>query len=227
MHDARPTAPRIAGALILTSALASLGFMLMHPAVQAHDPAGFLDEMAREARIAAIVHAALIALMFVALVGFLGLADALADRPTEARAGAVAFSLGAVAHTAAATINGFVVQRLAARYAGGGDEAFETLRPLLALCREANTAAAQLGVVAMSCAILFWSLALVRRPGAARAVGAFGLLAGGALVAITIGALLPMDVHGFTIRILLQSAWWIVVGALLIARERLHGCRIR
>ena len=118
--------------------------------------------------------------------------------------------------TAAATINGFVVSGLTAVYARHGTEAFSSLMPLLALCREGNGAAARLGVFAMSAAIAIWSLALIRRTGATRAVGVLGLLCGIALpTAMALGRL-PMDVHGFTIRIIVQSVWYLTVAVQLI-----------
>lgn len=219
-HDATRRA-RIAGVCIVAAAAIALAFMLAHPSVGAHDPAGFVEEMARQARAAAIVHGVLIATMYLALLGFLGLTDALGANRHAARAGFIAFALGALAHTAAATINGFVVPALTARYAEDGEAGFQSLHPLLALCREMNFASAVLGVVAMSAAMLFWSLALVRRPGAARLVGATGLVIGAGLLVVTLTNALPMDVHGFTLRILAQSAWWFGAGALLIARPRL------
>ncbi len=207
---------RLAGILLAAGALIMLAFMAMHPAIHSHHPDEFFEEMKRKSLLSAVVNGSLIADMVLVLIGLLGLVDGLRWRSVLARAGLISYSLGMIGHTAAATINGFVISGLTALYARHGTEALASLTPLLALCREGNGAAARLGVFAMSAAIAIWSLALLRRPGATRAVGVLGLLCGIALpIAMALGHL-PMDVHGFTLRIIVQSVWYLAVAVQLI-----------
>ncbi len=211
-----PPSGRTAGIVLAVGAAVMLAFMAIHPAIHSRDPAGFFEEMERKSLRSAVVHGALIADMGIVLLGLMGLVDALCWRNLLVRAGLIAHVLGMFAHTAAATINGFVVSGLTGLYARHGNEAYPSLMPLLALCREGNSAAARLGVFAMSLAIAIWSLVLLRRVGATRAIGVLGLVCGlGLPIAMALGRL-PMDVHGFMIRVIVQSVWYLAVAIQLI-----------
>jgi hypothetical protein len=216
-----PEPARLYAAILAAGALLMLGFMAAHPAIHAHDAAGFLDEMRRKGPLSAVVHGALIAAMLVTLVGLLGVVARLGPRRPAVRAGLIAYSVGTLAHTAAATINGFVVPGITARFAAAPAHghaapdpaavqaaALDQLRPILVLCGETNGAAARLGVAAMSAAILLWSFRLLRDRGVARLVGASGLVCG-AIPPTAFAAGLAMDVHGFMIRVILQSVWYL------------------
>ncbi len=211
---------RTAGVLLASGAALMLVFMAMHPAIHSHDVTGFFDEMERKALISGIVHGTLIGVMGVLVVGFRGFVERIGSTNALARAGLIAYIFGVAAHTLAALVNGFVVPGITARYGAHLDTAdeatlFNSVRPLLALCGEMNRSAASVGVVAMSAAIVLWSLLLLRREGG-RFVGALGLVCGLMLpLGMALGQL-AMDVHGFTVRVIVQSVWYLALAVQLI-----------
>ena len=79
---------------------------------------------------------------------------------------------------------------------------------------------ARLGVVALSAAVLLWSVVLAHYAGASRLVGLLGIVAAAAPPLFMFAGHLPMNVHGFGAFILTQSIWYLAVAVLLI-RHRL------
>jgi hypothetical protein len=87
---------------------------------------------------------------------------------------------------------------------------------LLKLCMLFNQALASLGAVAMSAAIIAWSLHLLLHRGLERALGVFGVAIGlGSAGALILGAL-QLDVHGMMLVLVLQVIWTTGVGVLLL-----------
>jgi hypothetical protein len=194
--------------------------MMAHPTVHARGVADFVDAVVQGAFRNTLVHSALIALVAALLCGYWGLSSRLGMRSLVVRGGLIAYLLGALALIAAGVINGLVLPELAARFQGRPPEQLEVLRPGLALCHAVNQVCSRVGTFALSVAVVLWSVALTRRPGAARAVGVFGYLAGALPLLALLGGHLRMDVHGMLAFLLAQTAWGLAVAALLL-RERL------
>ncbi len=215
-RSSRPVPGRASGVVLALGAIVMLVFMALHPTTHVHNAPGFLTR-----NLSGIVHGTLIGAMGLLALGLLGFAERLGPHRMAVRAGFIAYAIGTVAHTGAATVNGFIVPGLVGAYAGASPHAdhgalTEQLRPLLLLCREVNGSAARLGVVAMSIAVVLWSLVLVRRPGAARAIGVLGLICGLIPPVLLAGNLLPMNVQGFRVRVIVQAIWYLAVSVQLI-----------
>src|SRR5262245_5625841 len=100
---------RPAGVALAVASLLTVAFMAHHPTVHAHGPAGFVEEVTRGALVNGVVHGSLIALVGVFVYGFTGLASRLGMNSALARAGLVAYGMGAIALVAAALANGFIL----------------------------------------------------------------------------------------------------------------------
>jgi hypothetical protein len=84
------------------------------------------------------------------------------------------------------------------------------------LCHSVNQTLAQAGTVAMSIAMLVWSLAMFERGIAARIIGVLGLLAGALPIIGLLSGLLRLDVQGMGLVILVQAIWSLAVGIWLM-----------
>jgi hypothetical protein len=204
--------PDAASALcIAAGSVLSVALMLFHPTT-AGSGAAAIEEMAREAARSGWVHGGLVALLALLLAGYAGLAHALGPRSPAVRAGVVAYLLGVLLLSGAALVNGFVVPRLAARYAGLPDPEIQPLVPLLRLCFQTNQTLAQAGTIALSAAIAAWSAVLLRR---ARAIGALGLFVGAAPIVGLVSGHLRLHLHGMGAVVLAQAVWGVCVAVWL------------
>ena len=194
--------------------------MAHHPSLHSHEATQVVAELRATAGASALVHGILIALMylvFLALVEFSvrrGLARA------AVRAALIAYGAGVLFMSAAALVSGFITPRIALAVPALAPADPALITQLAIFASLFNQAFAHCAAVLMSAGIAAWSLELLRGSGAARAVGAYGLLTGlGCVLAIVVGVL-HLDVHGMTAVVLLQSVWTIALGALLLREVR-------
>lgn len=199
----------IAGAvlLIVTMAFHPTGHDLFEP--------GKFEAMAR---LAAFAHALGLTSLFVTFLGALALTRRTDAADRLALAALVAYGFAALAGMIAATINGFVAPDLVRDILAGPARDDERWKDLLHYHAETNHAFAELLVVASSAAIVLWSAAILKNRSLARALGIYGLLLGPAVVLPVTSGHLHLDVHGFGLIVLLQSAWFVVAGILLWGR---------
>jgi drug/metabolite transporter (DMT)-like permease len=135
----------------------------------------------------------------------------------------VFYGFGVGCMIGAALMNGFVITYIASTYDGQPDAILETLKPIFVLCHGINQTLAQAGTVAISIAVLVWSLVLFGRGSAARVIAVLGVLVGAVPVAGLASGYLHLDVHGMGVVILLQAIWNIAVGVWLMREPALAG----
>ena len=209
-------AARAAGALLIAASILELIAMAHHPSVHTTDLAQAIVQLRALSAASAWVHGVLIALM---LAGFFALTEFAWQRGIgrpAIRAGLIAYAAGVVAMMGAALVDGFVTPRVAMLGPGVSATDLQITAQLLKLCMLFNQALASLGAVAMSAAIIAWSLDLVRGAGAERALGVFGVAIGlGSAGALILGAL-QLDVHGMMLVLVLEVIWTTGVGVLLL-----------
>ena len=218
-RDARtPSArsARAAGALLIVASIFELLAMAHHPSVHAHDLATVLVQLQALSTVSAWVHGVLIALMLAVFFALTEFAWQRGITRPAIRAGLIAYAAGVVAMMGAALVDGFVTPRLAILGAGLGAADLSIMAQLLHLCMLFNQALARLGAIAMSAAIIAWSLDLLLRAGLERALGVAGMAIGLGCVAALIAGVLQLDVHGMMRVLVLQAAWTIGLGVLLI-----------
>jgi hypothetical protein len=209
-----PSAPQRSTAWILGGGgVLSVLLMLRHPALRSHDIVEVIPQLVEIATANRFVHGALIAVQLLVLTGLLGFSRDLGWSSARVRVAAVCFAAGVACMTGAALTNGFVVTGIAETYARQPAAVLETLKPVLVLCHAANQALAQVGTVALSIAILCWSLVLTARGRGARFVGALGILVGLVPVVGLLSGRLPLDVHGMGVVVLAQALWYVAVAA--------------
>lgn len=213
-HEHPPTLEATRRAPDLTSSLCiglgqllAVGFMAIHPSVHGSDLASAVDELAGMATRSAVVHGALIAIMLVVLHGFIGMSGYLGWHLGRVRAGVIAYAAGVVCMLGATLPSGFLIPRIAIRYADRPDADLEALRPVITLCHDLNQVLAQIGTVAWSAAILAWSCALLGRGRFARAFAVLGMLVSVVTVAGLLGGHLRLHVHGMGAVIAAHAVW--------------------
>jgi len=214
---------RIAGGLLIAAPLLQVLGMAHHPSVQAHEAAAVLAQLRASARLSAAVHGMLIALMFAVLLALTEFSVARGLSRPAVRAGLITYGAGVLAMTAAALVSGFITPRLALLNpaAAAADPALTV--QLAGFAMLLNQAFAKCGAVLMSAGIAAWSLELTRAAGPAWAVGVFGLVTGlGGALALCAG-LLPLNVHGMRLVTVLQAAWAVGAGWVLLAGVRGRG----
>lgn len=207
---------QFAGLLIVLASLLSVVALAHHPTAQARDPAAFVAEISRKAPMDRLVHGSMILFIGVLVYGFFYLTVRLGGTTPWALAAFIAYALGAIGMVGAASIDGFVVPDLVARYQDQPAEQLQTMRHLLGLCLVMIRAWARLGVITMSLAYVFWSVALLARPGGIRIVGAIGCITGASLVIAALCGILPMTMHGMLVLGVAQTVWSVAIGILLM-----------
>lgn len=208
-------AVRAAGALLIGGSILEIAVMAHHPSVHAHDVAAVLVQLQALGALSAWVHGVLIALMLTVFFALTEFAWQRGITRPAIRAGLIAYAAGVVAMMGAALVDGFVTPRLAILGAGLHADLSITAQ-LLNLCMLFNQALARLGAIAMSAAIIAWSLDLLLRAGLERALGVAGTAIGLGCVAALIAGVLQLDVHGMMLVLVLLAAWTIGLGVLLL-----------
>lgn len=186
---------RLAGAALAGASVLSIVAMAHHPSGAGH---GALTQ---------VVHGTMIAIVVVVLAGYGRLAARRGLHRFSNLVALVAYGAGAAANMLAATINGFVVERLV-----GHDASQEVLR----LCWELNQSLAYGAVYATSAAFLLWGADLAREPGLRRVIGLAGLAAGVAPALLLMTGMLGMNVAGAFVVYAVQAAFGVLVGAELM-----------
>jgi hypothetical protein len=213
------TDARHAGIILLGATLLAVLMMAHHPSAGSHDSAALAIEIGEKAGTSRLVHGVLIALIGAQLFALCVFCDRIGSARPAVRAGLVAYSIGAGAMIGAALISGFIISNLAAHYAQPAPADSVPFIELARLCMIGNQALAKLGVVAMSAAILLWSIALFHASRRHAWIAAIGVLAGAApAIGLIVGAL-QLDVRGMTLVVVCQTAWLAAVGVQLIRRE--------
>ncbi len=206
--------------LLLGSALLSLLVAAHHPELHTHDVSMALHMLADRTALISGVHAALLFLSLVELLGLYGVARLLGlSRPMTA-GGLLFVGTGFMAMIGAGAINGFAVPAFAADYRGIAPADARWAAMLLRLCWDLNQALASIGAVSWGLGLLAWSAELARRDGAARLVGLLGAVAA-LIIAVGVGfGFIRLHVGGLIAVTALLSAWS-AAAALLMLTGRL------
>jgi hypothetical protein len=202
-------------ALVLLPALQILA-MAHHPSLHAHEVSQVVSELRATAPLSALVHGILIGLMYVILLAFTEFSVRRGLSHPAVRAALVLYGAGVIFMTGAALVSGFITSRLGFVVPGAAPADDALIVRFVTFASLFNQAFAHCAALLMSAGIAAWSLELLRGGVAARVLGGYGLLSAiGCALALVFGVL-RLDVHGMTVVVLLQSAWTIGVGVLLL-----------
>jgi hypothetical protein len=198
----------LAGAIALgAGSLFAVVLMANHPSVHGHDTASALHEIGRISHANAIVHGGMLVVLAATLLGFVTVAERLGWRLARVRAAFLVQVLGTLLLGGAALVNGFVAPAFAHEVEGAAETDLGGVRLVLEALFHGGTTLASVGVIALSIALVLWSMVFVARGGAARAIAAFGLLVGVVGSLGILGGHLRLDVHGMGLVVLAQALW--------------------
>jgi hypothetical protein len=128
------------------------------------------------------------------------------------------YAFALVAVMSAAIASGFIAPRLIEAL-GHAEGQRPIIDSLFHFNYQVNQAFAMVFVVLSSVAMLLWSVAMLRARSFARGIGIFGCVIGALLLLGVVSGHLRLNVHGFGMIMLLESAWLITVGVALYRVE--------
>jgi hypothetical protein len=128
------------------------------------------------------------------------------------RAATLVYAAGIVGWITAATVDGWVLERLASRLAHDTPSDLEGNARLFVMCMAWVVASTNVGVVLTSVAILMASAGLFRNARSWQIAGALGVLIGAILSFSIVAGRLTMDGHGIVTAVGLQGFWSFSLG---------------
>jgi hypothetical protein len=205
---------RLSGGTLIAATALEIVAMAHHPTISTPSIAEAVSQIAQRRELAGIVHGVLMALMLVIVYGLSEFALRRGVARPAIRAGFIAYCCGVLVMMGAAMVSGFIVPGLMALtpHASATDLAINA--QLLMLCRVLNQSCANVGAVALSAGIAFWSVDLWRREsGWRRGLGMVGIAVGALPAAALILGALHLNVQGMSEVVLLQGLWTCGIGA--------------
>jgi hypothetical protein len=202
--------------LALVSPLALIA-LANHPVASGGDFLSTLKIVATQiGTINAFVHSALMVMTIVLLFGFYGFARRLGFEHPLVLAGFIAQAVGTVAALGAAVIDGFVFWRIAIAYADVTPDQVDMVRGLYNLAGSIVYGWGRLWLLSLAAAMLLWSIFLVKRQGAGRFLGAFGIIAGTIIIVGTLLGMLPLVIMVTAATFGAIAMWGTAAGILLL-----------
>lgn len=209
---------RLPGIVLIVSSLLALIAIAHHPVARSASRADIIPAVLHLASADAAVHAVVIALALALLFSLTMLSIGLGFGSPATVAAVIVYAAGTGALLGAAIVDGFVVPGIAEQYAHVTPQPLDVGLRLLGFCAVVIQAATKVGLIATSAGVLLWSVELVRRSGALRAVGALGLVSALGVPAVTL-ATAAFDPSRLLAVLALQSVWYLAVGTMMVRGE--------
>ena len=202
---------QVCGWTLVVGAALSVAGMLHHPSAGGHGMAA-VENLARIGSAANGVHGFLMVVLVALVFGFSGLTNQLGWQTPAARAGFVAYAMGAMAMLGAAVINGFVFSKVAGGFLVQGHSDPLLIDAIFSALGAMSGTWAQVAVGAQAFAFALWAIALRNRNrplavlGGVTAIPVFGAMFG----------LFSLDVSGYLGVVTAQAVWIAAIGVALI-----------
>lgn len=209
------TDDRKSGIALIAGSLGGVLTMAMHPTGAASLTA---DQVARLMRASAVPHSLAMVSCVALFLGACGLVRRIAAPDRIAFAAIVTFGFACVAVFIATAVSGFIVPNIWRHMARDVPAAAQQWKMVIDGIFQINQAFANIYSVAVSLAIVLWSISTLRNGGLGRGVATYGCVIGPLIIAAIVIGHLRMDVHGMAAVVLGQSIWFVVVGAQLCSR---------
>lgn len=204
----------IYGIALIVGAVGSVVTMIFHPT--SHDLLAPVDQSARRNEIIAVAtHTLALVSIPISLFGFLGLSRRLGLDRALVSAALLAYSFGTVAAMCAAVASGLIAPIITRRMLTVDESMRQPLRLLLWYDSLLNQGFAKVFFIALSFALIFWSVSILRISRFAQAVGIIGCVVALVSLAAFFSGHVRLDVHGFGLFVIAQSAWIILLGVFL------------
>jgi urea transporter len=208
----------IYGIALIAGSLGGVVTMIFHPS--GADLIGPAEHVIRHNEMMTVVaHSLALVSIPLSLFGYVYLSYRLGWGRAATIAALVAYGFASVAAMGAAVASGFVAPAITRRMPAADESARQVLQTVFHYNGYLNQGFAKVFVVASSVAVILWSITLLKSSGFARIIGVIGCVVGIVSLAAFFGGHLRLNVHGFGLFIFAQSAWAILVGALLCRPE--------
>jgi hypothetical protein len=201
----------MAAAILILTVVVEILTMWHHPHVQTHDRLQATLQIISVSHLAGWIHGLAIGS---ALVIAYCLGESLRNQVPGPlmRAAALLYGAGLVGWISAATVDGWVLERLAGTLAHETAADLEANARLFAFCMAWVVASTNIGVVLTSVAIFAVSAGLLRKGRSWQLAGMLGMLVGGALSFSIVAGNLTMDGHGAIVAVGSQGLWLVALG---------------
>ena len=211
------TSVRLYGWLIAGGSIAAILLMSLHPRMSGGSPLEMVQALVRNASFNASVHGSLMAVYVMLAVSFLGLCHYLGRHQVTVHLGYAAYVLSLVAGISAAVSAGFVMATIAGGYPNPTPDQVDRIVNGMRVAGAYNFTWGRIWMVAVSAAVLLWSVELVRRDKAfERSIGAFGIALGAVTIVGMITGIIGLSVYAVIAMVAAQTVWSVLVGVLLI-----------
>ncbi len=209
------TDTRKSGIALIVGSLGGLLTMAIHPAEAASLTA---DQAAHLATTSAVAHSLAIASFLLLFLGACGLQRQIAAADRIAFAAIVTYGFACVAVLIAAAVSGFIIPSMISHMARDVPAAAYQWRIVIDSIFQINQAFSRIFSIGASMAVLLWSVSALRNGGLSRGIAIYGcVIALLTILGISVGHL-RLNVHGMTLVVLGQAAWFIIVGTQLYSR---------
>jgi hypothetical protein len=210
----------IYGIALIAGSLGGVVTMIFHPT--GADLIGQAEHIARHNEMMTVAaHSLALVSIPLSFFGYVGLSHLLRWDRAATIAALVAYGFASVAAMCAAVVSGFVAPVLTRQMPAADESARQILQTVFHYNGYLNQGFAKVFVVASSVAVILWSFSLLKSGRFARIIGVVGCVVGLISLAAFFGGHLRLNVHGFGLFMFAQSAWAILVGALLCRPEDL------
>jgi hypothetical protein len=216
-HDVAADSSRLAGFVIVASAVASITAVALDGMASGSDALSVMQSMVKLQASHQFVHIVAMACLAGLTFGYSVLSQRLGLRRAPVLAGLVTYGFGSMLMMIAAVIDGFISTDIAAMFVGKSPEAVKAGYWMIqAASNGALIDLARVSWVFQSIAALCWSVALLGEKAYARKIGMLGLVVGTLpAVAVFQAGSAMTDTVVITI-LLLQAVWNLAAASVLI-----------
>jgi hypothetical protein len=215
-HEPNPA--RVAGAILIGCAAATLVLLASHPGGAAHNFVEVVQDEAANRATDAVVHGGFIVVLGVSLVCQSAFARHLGLGRLMVLAGLIFTCIGSASLAGSMLIDGLVLPDIAARLAAASPAKIEAARPIFVLATTLIRFLMPLGLVFQAATSAMWGLAIAGR--ISRAAGLAGIAIGALVIAGIAATGGGLDPHVLLASILLLAIWNGTVGMLLFRAGR-------
>jgi hypothetical protein len=214
-----PPNGRLFGAFLLATAVLTTVALTHHPSFGSHQPADVPKALAAGSAMNQAFHGFMIVMLGVLYVGLVGYSRRRGlDSPLVLGA-LVAATAGLAAEAGAALIDGFFVSVFGTYIARGNPALVSQGMQVIAAAAVVLQILAKSGLVAISAAIVFWSIQLFDGDRAHVALGIVGCIAGSITIVLTSTVATTLDPHNVALVYGTQAFWYGFAGVLMIQRR--------
>jgi hypothetical protein len=214
-----PSNGRLFGAFLVAAAIITTVALSHHPSFGNRQPADVAKALAAGLALNGAFHAFMIVMLGVLYLGLVGYSRRRGLESPLVLAGLIAATAGLAAETGAGLIDGFFVSIFGAHIARGNPALVDQGMQVISAAAIVLQILAKFGLVAISVAIVLWSIQLFDRDRAHVALGIVGCVAGTLTIVLTSTVATTLNPHNVGLVYGTQALWYAFAGVLMIQRR--------